>query len=79
MKDLELLSLPELKVYKELIENRMSELRRHQIDEEYYPPYTEKEIQELKTLEEKAAKALSVVNKTIRHKLDGFINAIHLE
>lgn len=78
MENLEKLSLIELKSYKELIENRMEELRRHQIDDEYFPPYTEKEIHELKVIEKKAAKALSTVNKLIRQNLDNFINQLEL-
>ncbi|MBI9066443.1 MAG: hypothetical protein JEZ09_04055 [Salinivirgaceae bacterium] len=78
MKELEKLSLIELKSYKELIENRMNQLRRHQIDGEYYPPYTEKEIKQVKEKEEKAAKALLTVNKLIRLKLDEFIDGLKI-
>jgi len=67
--------LIELKVYKDLIENRMNEPRRHQIDEDYYPPYAEKDINEFKALEAGTAKALSVVNKLIRQK---FIHQMEL-
>lgn len=79
MKELEKLSLIELKSYKELIERRMEELRRHQVDDEYFPPYTDKEINELKNLEKKAAKALSAVNKLIRKNLDDFISKLDLD
>ena len=78
MKNLEKLDLFELKSYKELIENRLDELRRHQVDGEYYPPYTEKEINELKDLEKKTQKALAAVNKLIRTKLDNFIGELEL-
>ena len=52
----------------------MNEPRRHQIDEDYYPPYAEKEINEFKALEAGTAKSLSVVNKLIRQKLGTFIH-----
>ena len=78
MHNLEKLSLIELKSYKELIENRMNELRLHQIDDEYFPPYTDKEINQLKEMERKSAKALSAVNRLIRNKLDDFINKLEV-
>ncbi len=78
MKTIEQLTLTELKIYKELIETRINELRRHQIDDDYYPPYTEKEINEFKSLEMRTAKALSIVNKMIRQKLDSFIHQMEI-
>jgi len=72
-------SLIDLKVYRDLLETRISELRRHQIDDEYYPPYTDKEINEIKDFEKQAIKALSVVSKTIRKKLDEFIGSFKSE
>ncbi|MDA3893261.1 MAG: hypothetical protein PF517_16485 [Salinivirgaceae bacterium] len=76
MKDIEKLSLPELKTYRDLLDKRISELRHHQIGDEYYPPYTDKDINEVKEFENQAIKALSAVNKIIRRKLDEFISSI---
>lgn len=79
MKELESLSLSELKNIKDLLDNRVSELRLHQIDGEYYPLYTDKEINKIKELERQTIKALSVVNKIIREKLDNFVGSIIYE
>jgi len=76
MKNIENLSLPELKAYRDLLEKRVSELRHHQIDDEYYPPFTDKEIKEIKEFEKQAIKARTAVNKIIRKKLDDFIGSI---
>lgn len=76
MENIEKQSLLDLKVYRDLLETRISELRRHQIDDEYYPPYTDKEITKIKEFENQAIKALSAVNKMIRKKLDEFISSI---
>lgn len=67
-------TLPELKNLRDLIEYRIMELRRHKVDDEYFPPYTDKEIQELKNHEQKAQITLKKINKTIREKLDDIIN-----
>lgn len=76
METIENITLHELKVYRELLENRIANLRKHQIGDEYYPPYTDKEVHNIKEFEQKAINALSVVNKTIRKKLDAFIDSI---
>lgn len=76
MKDFTQYSLSELKDIRELLEYRINELRRHKVDDEYFPPYTDKEIQELKTLETKAQTTLKLINKTIRIKLDEIINEV---
>lgn len=73
MDNLKSLHVFELKSYKELFENRLDELRRHQVDGAYYPVFTEKEKQELKALEEKTQLALTQINKLLREKLDNFI------
>jgi predicted CopG family antitoxin len=77
MKNIEQKSLSELKDLKELLENRTSELRRHQIDGEYFPVYTDKEIQEIEELEKQTSKALSAVSKILRAKVDEFISNIN--
>jgi predicted CopG family antitoxin len=77
MKNIEQKSLSELKDLKELLENRTSELRRHQIDGEYFPVYTDKEIQEIEELEKQTNKALSAVSKILRAKVDEFISNIN--
>jgi len=77
MKNIEKKSLSELKELKELLDNRISELHRHQIDGEYFPVYTNKELEELEELEKRASKALSAVSKVIRERLDEFINKIN--
>lgn len=73
MKKLEKLDLFELKSYRELLENRLDQLQRYQVDGEYQPPHTDKEVKDLKELEKKAQEALAVINKLIRKKLDKFI------
>lgn len=74
MDDLQNLSLSELKDYRELLEIRIDELRRHQVDDDYFPPYTDKEIGELKQHENKANAALKAINAQIRKKLDVIIS-----
>lgn len=75
MKDIKSMSLSELKTLKDLLENRVSELRLHQVDGEYYPLYTDKEINKINMLETQAIKSLASVNKVIREKLDDFIGS----
>lgn len=67
-------NLSELKDIRELLEYRINELRRHKVDDEYFPPYTDKELNELKVLETNAQATLKKVNITIRSKLDEIIN-----
>jgi len=76
MKSIEDLALTDLKVYRELLTNRIDNLHKHQIGDEYYPPYTDKEVHSLKKFEQKAVKALTMVNKQIRIKLDTFIESV---
>jgi len=78
MDNLQGLSLSELKDYKELLEIRIDELRRHQVDDDYFPPYTDKEIKELKVHEKKANLALKSINAIIRKKLDTIISNIEV-
>lgn len=73
------LTLVELKNIKDLLDNRVSELRLHQVDGEYYPLYTEKEINRINELEKQTIKALGAVNKTIREKLDDFVGSINYD
>ncbi len=79
MDDIHNFNLSQLKDYKDLLEIRIEELRRHQVDDDYFPPYTEKEIKELKNHEAKANKALRIVKQMIRKKLDAFIGDIEVE
>ena len=79
MKNISNLTLTELKNIKDLLENRVSELRLHQVDGEYYPLYTDKEINKINELEKQTIKALSIVNKTIREKLDDFVGSINYD
>jgi DNA mismatch repair ATPase MutS len=79
MKNLEKLTLSELKDYRELLNTRIAELNSYQIDDDYFPPHTDEEFDEIQKFEEQAKKALSAVNKIIRKKLDDLINSIIYE
>ena len=76
MKDLKKMTLPELKSIRDLLEIRIAELNLHQVDGEYYPLYTDKEIDKINKLEVQTSKALTAVKKVIREKIDEFISSI---